>query len=275
MSEAVRTYETFNRVCHYFTPMTKRSGHGPVTSVEKTLGIFELLRETDTATTSTIAAELDVAKSTAHRHLKTLERWEYVTLEEDGCSLSFKFLDLGTTVRRRETAYVLAKEKVEELARETGERAQFLIEEHGRAVYVHLATGEHAVEADTYPGLRVPIHASAAGLAILSALPREDVDAIVDRHGLEPLTPHTITNRERLYEVLEAAREREYSINDRGYIQGLRAIGAPVRNAGGDVLGGISISGPSNRMQGGRFESELPSLLLGATNELELNIAYR
>lgn len=255
--------------------MTEAREPGPVHTVEKTLRIFEYLQEHPSTTLSTLAMELDISKSTAYRHLKTLERWEYVSLDDDGYALSLKFLDLGTTVRRRSQAYMLAKEKVAELAEATGERAQFLVEEHGRAVYVHLATGEHAVEADTYPGLRVPIHASAAGLAILSALPREAVDDIVDRWGLEPMTSNTITNRDVLHEELEAAREREYSINDRGYIQGLRAIGAPVENADGDVLGGISISGPSNRMQGDRFESELPSLLLGATNELELNITYR
>lgn len=255
--------------------MQNTKDRGPVTTVDKTLQILEILLENRTATISTIASELGIAKSTAYRHLQTLQRWEYVSIDEDGCSLSLKFLDLGMSVRRREKAYTIAKEKVEELAESTGERAQFLVEEHGRAVYVCLATGEHAVEADAYPGMRVPIHASAAGLAILSTYSREQVNKIVDRHGLEAMTPNTITNREALHEELEAARDREYSINDRGYIQGLRAIGAPVKNAEGDVIGGISISGPSNRFQGDRFESELPSLLLGTTNELELNIAYR
>lgn len=255
--------------------MTKPTERGPVHTVEKTLRVFDFLRDHPSSTLSEIASKLDIAKSTAYRHLETLERWEYVSYDDDGYSLSLKFLDLGTTVRRRKQSYMQAKGKVEELAEATGERAQFLVGEHGRAVYVHLATGEHAVEADTYPGLRVPIHASAAGLAILSALPPEEVDAIVERRGLEPMTSNTITSREALHEELEAARDRGYSINDRGYIEGLRAVGAPVEDADGTVLGGISISGPSNRMQGERFESELPSLLLGATNELELNITYR
>lgn len=255
--------------------MARASGHGPVTSVEKTLAILEFLREADTASVTEIADELGVAKSTVHRHVRTLERWEYLTRERAECALSLKFLDLGEYVRTRRTAYSLAGEKTEELAAETGERVQFLVEEHGRAVYVHLATGDRAVEADTHPGLRVPMHASAAGLAILSTFPDDRVHDVVDRHGLEARTSRTFTDRDALFAELEAARDRGYSVNDQGYIEGLRAVGAPVEDADGETLGAISITGPSNRIEGDRLESELPTLLLGATNELELNIAYR
>lgn len=246
-----------------------------VITVEKTLAIIEFLRETDAATLSEIATELDLAKSTIHRHLVTLERSEYVVEKPEGYTLSLKFLDLGEFTRTRDSAYKLAEETVRQLAEETEERAQFLVEEHGQAVYVYRANGSHAVTADTHIGKRIPIHASAAGLAILSELPRERIETVVDNHGLDPLTDESITEPERLYGELEAIRGRGYSINDQGYIEGLRAIGAPVRDKDGDVIGGLSISGPINRFQGEWFEEELPSLLLGVTNELELNIAFR
>lgn len=43
----------------------------------------------------------------------------------------------------------------------------------------------------------------------------------------------------------------------------------------GEVIGGLSVSGPINRMDSEWFDEELPKLLLGATDELELNITYR
>ena len=246
-----------------------------VSSVEKALDVVELLRASGTARLSTVARELDLSKSTAHRHLKTLEGRGYVVDTEDGYALSLQFLDLGEFTRTRDPAYQLAMEKVDELARRTDERAQFMVEEHGRAVYVYRKTGSHAVKADSYPGKRVPVHASAAGLAILSKLSTDRVEAILARHGLEALTSETITNRDDLFDELDRIRERGYSVNDQGTIEGLRAVGAPVTDADGEVIGGLSISGPINRMRGERFEEEFPSLLLGATNELELNIAYQ
>ncbi|SFK89345.1 transcriptional regulator, IclR family [Halogranum rubrum] len=246
-----------------------------VSSVEKALDVIELLRESGTARLSTVARDLDLSKSTAHRHLKTLEQRGYVVDTDDGYALSLQFLDLGEFTRTRNPAYQLAMEKVDELARRTDERAQFMVEEHGRAVYVYRKTGNHAVKADSFPGKRVPVHASAAGLAILSKLPDSRVEAILAQHGLEALTSKTITDRDELFAELECIRERGYSINDQGTIEGLRAVGAAVTDADGTVIGGLSISGPINRMRGERFEEEFPSLLLGATNELELNIAYQ
>lgn len=246
-----------------------------IRTVERTLDLIEFLREHGPTTLSTITATLDLPKSTVHRHLRTLEQRNYVIHGDGGYALSLRFLDLGEHTRIRFPEYRLAAEKVDELAGETEERAQFMIEEQGRAVYVYQQTGQHAVKADTHPGKRVPIHASAAGLAILSQYSQQRIDAIIDQHGLTALTSNTITDPEALHDELDQIRERGYSINDQGIINGLRAIGVPVIGPDNDVIGGLSISGPINRIEGERLNEELPSLLLGATNELELNITYQ
>lgn len=244
-------------------------------SVERVLDVLEYLREHGAATLSTVATELEMSKSTAHRHLRTLEGREYVVEGDDGFRLGLRFLDLGEFTRQYQPAYRLAREKVIELAAEVDERVQFMIEEHGRAVYVHQHSGQHAVEADTHPGKRVPIHASAAGLAILAELPAADVDQIADRHGFAAVTEKTLSTRAALEDEFEAIHERGFSINDEGIIEGLRAVGTPVTGPEGRVIGGLSISAPIHRMEGERLKEQIPSVLLGATNELELNIAYQ
>lgn len=192
-----------------------------VRAVERTLDLLEFLRENDPVYLSTVTAELGLAKSTAHRHLRTLERRGYVTWGESGYTLSLRFLDFNEYTRMRLPEYELAAEKVHAIAERTDELAQFMVEEHGQAVYVYQQVGQHAVETNTHSGKQVPIHASAAGLAILSEYERERVDAIIEEHGLESLTPNTITDRETLHEELDQASERGYSINDQGVIEGL------------------------------------------------------
>lgn len=64
--------------------------------------------------------------------------------------------------------------KVKEIVEKTGERAQLIVKEHGKAVYAHRALGEHAVHTDPGLGSRIPLHAT-AGKAILTNLPEKAV----------------------------------------------------------------------------------------------------
>lgn len=246
-----------------------------VKTVETAFDLLESLTSLETATLADLAERHELAKSTVHRHLVTLNDRGYVVRDGDEYHLSLRFLDIGTWTRTRRRAYVLAEPTVAKLATRTDERAQFIVEENGRAVYVHMKAGDHAVKTNTHVGKHVPIHTSAGGLAILAHVERERVEEILDARGLDRLTPHTITEREALFEELESVRNRGYSINDQGHIEGLRAIGVPVCSPDDEVIGALSISGPTNRMQGEWFETEVPNLLLGSTNELELNIAYQ
>lgn len=250
------------------------SQEGTIGSVERAIEIVDYLRDTDTATVTEIAGAVDCAKSTAHRHLETLLEKECVVRDGQEYALGLKFLEHGERARSRNSAYALAAEKVRAVAEETDERAQFIVEEHGLGVYVHRATGENAVDVNTHLGKRVPLHASAAGLSILSEFPSERVDDIVADRGLPALTDETITDPESLREELELVRERGYSVNDQGFVSGLRAVGVPITGADGEVVGGLSVAGPINRFREDRLHGELPSLLRGVANELELKITY-
>jgi len=97
-----------------------------------------------------------------------------VIQDGDEYRLSLRFLHLGQGVRTSRTAYQLVKEKVEWLADETGERSQFIVEEQGCGVYMFCELGTDGVQTDSEIGKRIPLHATAAGKAILctSGLPR-------------------------------------------------------------------------------------------------------
>jgi DNA-binding IclR family transcriptional regulator len=244
-----------------------------VKSVETLFDILEFVHREDGATISEAATQLEYVKSTIHRHLSTLEDRGYV-VNEDGYYIGLRFLEFGEYARNRRRAYQLAKEKVEELAEETDERAQFLVEEHGKAVYLHRSVGDHAVRTDPGIGKRIPLHSTASGKAILAAIPPGTVSRIIEQTAFEAVTDKTITDPEALYDELERIRGRGYAFNREENLDGLHAVGVPVRGPEGGVIGGLSVSGPSHRFTGEQFEEKLPSLLLGMANELELNIAH-
>jgi len=97
------------------------------------------------------------------------------------------------------------------------------------------------------------------------------VDEIIERDGLPEQTERTITDRATLLEELEGIRERGYSCNDQEELHGIRAVGAPVLNANGDVLGAFCLAGPRGRVDDDRFFETFPELVTEARSLIEVN----
>lgn len=243
-------------------------------TIETASEVIDTVQALDGVRVSELADELDIAQSTAHGYLSTLEDTRYVVKKGDEYHVGLKFLNIGGYAKQRDEGYEIASQKVKDLAIETDERAQFIVEEHGRGIYLQTETGDKAVQINARIGKEVRLHASSAGKAILASLPESEVESILDRWGLPRLTENTITSRDQLYENLEEIRDRGYAFNREESVSGLRAVGVPVTTSQDTLIGGLSVSGPSNRMQDEWFHHDLPKLLLGTVNEIELKVSY-
>jgi DNA-binding IclR family transcriptional regulator len=251
-----------------------REAKNPVKTTQRSLDIVETLREMDGARLTELADRLDLPNSTVHNHLSTLMERDYVLKDGDVYRVSLRFLDLGEHARNRRKVYELAKPEIEELADETGEIANLLVEENGRGVYLWSSEGENAVPLDIAPGKHVHLHATALGKCILAHLPEKRVEEIIDRRGLLAETDATITDSDALMEELEAVREQGYAIDDEERLTGMRCIGTTVKSESGNVIGAISVSGPTSAMPMNRLTDSLAEQLEGAANVIELKVAY-
>lgn len=246
-----------------------------LSTLERGFEVTRTLRELGGARVTELAEALDIAPSTAHKYLATLAQERFVVKEGDEYHVGLEFLDLGTYAKNRKKGYRLSIPKVRDISEETGERAQFVVEEYGRGIYLHTEASEaRAVSTDRRAGIRRYLHASAAGKAILANLPEYRIDEIIEEHGLPAETSRTITDREELLEELANVRKSNVAYNNEESVEGLRAVGVPVCGTDGLVLGALSVSGPSNRMKGPLYREEIPDLLLGHANEIELKIRY-
>ncbi|GAB7092128.1 IclR family transcriptional regulator [Halorubrum luteum] len=253
--------------------MTGAPDGSRVKSVDTAFDVVQYLHRAGSATIDDVAEAVDVGTSTAHRHLVTLHDRGYVVADGNEYELSLRFLTHGGRQRETLPANDLINRKVRQLSEETSERTQFLTEEHGERVYVYTHAGPDAVKTDATIGKRGPLHVSAAGKAILATLPVEQRERILDRAD-DPRTEPGTAARSALDEELDRVTEQGYAFNDEESTAGLRAVGVPVRYRDGEVLGAVSVSGPANRLTGSYFREELPDLLLGTVNEIELNIEY-
>lgn len=247
----------------------------PIKSVETTMRVIRALKERDGATVTVLADELDLTKGTVHNHLSTLASEGFVSRTDEGYRLGNLFFEFGQYIRKQHQQLLeLCVPEVEKLAEQTGELGNLLVEEHGQGIYFYRASGDQALSLDTGVGTRVDLHNTALGKAILAHEPRERVEEIIDRHGMERTTEHTITSREALFEELERIRERGVAFDMEERVIGVQCVAAPVQTKDGRVLGAISVAGPSSRLKLEEGADDLVELVANTADVISINATY-
>lgn len=245
-----------------------------VKTTDTVVRVIEALMTLNGGRVTEVAEYLDMAPSTIHRHLTSLEEHDFVAKEGDTYKIGLRFLTVGGYARNQKSEYTIVKPFVKEIAEEIDCRSVFMVEEHGLAVYLFRGAGSHAVETHTVVGSRRHMHLIAGGKAILAHYPRERVDEIIDRWGLPQQTENSITDRETLYEQLEEIKERGVAFNRGESISGLHAVAAPVFGKRDEVLGALTVSGPQSRFTQENLEHDIPDRLIGTVKELQLKIQF-
>lgn len=245
-----------------------------LTTIETAFEIVEYIMSTDGARVSEVSDRLDLPRSTVHNYLGTLHQQGYLMKHDEQYRIGLRFLTLGGHAAARQQGYQLLRTKVNQIADETNERAQSIVEEDGKGFYIYETTGSDAVRTDVQVGKQVHLHTTSAGKAILAHLPGARVEKVIDYWGLPARTERTITNRDELLRELDTVREQGYAFNDEERIMGQRAVGVPILDKHGEIITSLSVSGPKNRLKGDWFREEIPDVLLGVANEIELNLQF-
>lgn len=245
-----------------------------VKTTETSLDVLELLFEDGPLSLAAVKEQTGQTTSTTHRHLSTLRERGYVIKDGSKYRISFKFLTFGGDLRRRIPGYPMIKRKVDELAEQTDERAQFIVREGIERVYIYTEIGNNPVQTGAHTGTRGAIYSSAAGKSIIANLTQQKRENLLEAIELQSTGPNTITERADLREELDQVRERGYALNLEETTGGVHAIGAPIKGHDKEIIGALSVSGPATRLKSERLEDDILDLVLAATNELELHIEH-
>jgi len=247
--------------------------HNTVESDERLFDIIEALTREGSAGVTALAEATGMPKSTVYVHLSTLKERGYVVQDDQQrYRPGLGFLDVGVAARNDRRIYDEVGSKLEELAEATNEKAWCVVEERGEAVFVAKAVGSRAVHTNARVGQHVDLYRLAAGKAILAALSPERQNAILDGYEFPLATGQT---REEFHSELAEIRERGVAFGTEQFIRGVTGVGAPVTDNSGVVYGAISISGPTNRLDGERLRGEFADLVRGTAGELQVNLSHR
>lgn len=246
--------------------------HKQVGAVETNFKIIHALEGRGPTRLVDVVNDLNIPKSTIYVHLQTLRDLGYVKKSGSRYQLTLRFLRVGAA-QRGQGLFIHAKGEVHRLATELDEVVNLMVEEEGKGVYVYSVGGEKAVDIDTSVGRYVHLHSTALGKAILAFMDKDHVDRILDEHGLPARTRHTITNRDALFNELEAIRDRGIAYDEEENLIGIRCLAAPIV-CESEVLGAMSVSGPKNRMGDPETEERVKKRLGDVTNIVEVNASY-
>lgn len=134
-----------------------------------------------------------------------------------------------------------------ELAELSRETVILAVRDADEVINVEQISGPHLVRDANWAGRRTPLHCAANGKALLMLGPPAEIERLLAQ-PLARFTERTIADLARLRADLAAACERGLHLRCRRVEDGLNGAAAPARDAAGQALAAVSISGPSYRV---------------------------
>lgn len=249
------------------------AGVSGVQSVERALAILEILARSGEAGVTGIASEIGVHKSTAFRLVSTLEQGGLVeqSVDRGKYRLGMGILRLAGATTARLDLVQEARPICRRLASTTGETVNIAVLSDHAALYLDQVAGASSLQPHNWVGQHIPLHATSNGKVLLSELPEDELTRTLG--AMPSYTDATITTKKRLRAELDEVRDRGYATAVDELEVGLTAMAAPIRNAHGDVIGALSLSGPTFRLDEARVGEVLPALL-EAANEVSHRLGW-
>jgi len=257
------------------TQSKEKSGYN-VNVLERTFDILEAFSQDGQEPGMTeLVAKLHIPKSTVHRLIMVLERHGYLERSplNEKYHLGSKLVQLGMHALSRLDLGTTAMPYLHRLVEQTGETCHLGVLRNGKIISLFHAQGTQLLRLRSAVGRVSPLHCTSQGKAILAFLPEEECEQWISTIDFKANTPKTITRASSFRAELKRVREAGYARDNEEYEEGVKCIGAPVRDHAGRVMAAISIAMPSFRMKRDRVP-QLSRAVVKAAEDLSAALGY-
>ncbi|HET9873953.1 MAG TPA: IclR family transcriptional regulator [Propionibacteriaceae bacterium] len=238
----------------------------PMGILQRSSSLIQLLAQRGPMSTADVAEELGIPRPSVYRLVEALTQSRLVESSSDGkLRVSLRWLKLSDAARAGMREWSHARPLLDQLAIRTGQTIYLSVPRSDRAVCIDWSPGRALSVLALKPGRTLPLYAGAAGRVTLAFRP-EPLEDYLRAAPFAVLTEHTLSTARELRADVEATRSRGYSVSDEDVTLGIGALGAPITNRGGALLGALSLAGLAEDLRSRR--SELSADLLACAAEL-------
>jgi DNA-binding IclR family transcriptional regulator len=246
-------------------------------TVTRTFQIIEYLANSnDWVSLRDMSRDLHIGGASAYRVLNSLKGIGYVRQDpqDSKYQLTLRIAWVSAQVLEHVQLRQIAHPVLQQLTSATNETTHLAVLEGTEFVYIDKVDNKQAVRMRSRVGQRGLLYSTAAGKSMLAFMPRDELEGILGRLSLRPLTEHTITRIQDFREQLALIRSSGYAVDNEENEVGIRCLGAPIYDHSGHLSGALSISGWTITMTRERIPDLVPGLL-EACHQISKELGYR
>lgn len=233
-----------------------RANTGQVQSLCRALSILNVIADEDRGMTMTdIAQRSSLPLSTTHRLLTTLQHERYVRFDNEQSlwMMGVQAFIIGNAFVHSRDIIATSRPFMMGLMEKSGETVNLAVADQGECIYLAQVECRQMMRVQAKPGSRVPMHSSAVGKALLSAMQESKARKFLFMRELERGTDKTVVDVKALNTEIEDVRAKGFGLDDQEHCVGLRCVASVIYDEFGEPMAAVSLSGPLARIGDERF----------------------
>lgn len=213
-----------------------------------------------------------INQPTAHRLLTTLKKFNLIEQHEGIYLLGRGFLKYESIVLSSMEIRRVCLPFLEEVSNKLKVNVNLAVLDEGEVVYVARAETPYCVYGFFHIGMRRPINCTALGKVLTCKYP--EIVHKIFKQGVKRYTLNTIVDENKYLEEIEKVRLQGYGVDLEEWSNGINCIAAPLYDSTGEIVAGISISGPQSMYSVERILEYAPALI-EYSNEISARLGSR
>ncbi|MFK7802682.1 MAG: IclR family transcriptional regulator [Anaerolineae bacterium] len=246
----LKTIERTSQMLNLFSPETPEWG---ITELAETLGW-------NTSTTHDLASSLSQIG-----FLRKSDKRRY--------KIGWRVLEMSQVVLSSSNLQVEARKVMEQFTTKYDETILLGVLAGGKILFAERIVAKHFLDNNfPTPEGRYSAHCTAAGKVLIAHLSAENLQNLIDEHGLDPMTPKSIQSIEQLHDDLERIRVQGHAYQFEESVLGLGSVAAPIYDYSGKVVASLTITAPIQQFE--RQIDDYRSAILRMTKQVSKRLGH-